>query len=205
MWMRAGVVFFIILVAAQAAWGQTQKARAKRGPRGQGPAVSKGALPKVAAMPEADRGRIKAQAEQVAGAMAKEDYETLADLTHPRVVEMMGGRAGMIAYVDKAMKDLRAGGFVVESFGVGEPGEVTKIGRRLYSIVPTKMRMKVPQGVMLVESYFVATSDDGGGEKWTFIDGSGANGREKVKLIFPEAADKLDLPAPKQPVLQPEP
>lgn len=154
--------------------------------------------------PAKEHDKIKAQAEKIAGAMAEEDYGTVADLTHPKVVEMMGGRARMIAFVDKSMKEMRAEGFVIETFTVGEPQKVTDIGGRLYVTVPTKMRMKVPTGVMLSESFFVGASDDGG-EKWAFIDGSGAEGREKVKLVFPEAVDKLDLPAYKQPVLQKEP
>lgn len=187
-----------LLLLALVACGQKQEGAKVVG--SQSTAATPGATP----APANGEGEVKAQAERIATAMAEEDYDTVADLTHPKVVEMMGGRARMIEFVKKSMGDMRAEGFVIESFTVGEPQKATKVGERLYTIVPTKMRMKVPTGVMLSESFFVGASDDGGG-KWTFIDGSGAEGREKVKIIFPEAVDKLELPAYKQPVMQKEP
>ncbi|MEZ5427386.1 MAG: hypothetical protein R2747_14035 [Pyrinomonadaceae bacterium] len=67
------------------------------------------------------------------------------------------------------------------------------------------MRVQTPEGLFVGESSEIAISDDGG-KTWTFI-GGGAGGvnKEKLKMLFPVAADKLEIPEEKPPVPYKEP
>jgi hypothetical protein len=43
-----------------------------------------------------------------------------------------------------------------------------------------------------------------GGRGWTFLGGMGATNKEQLRVLLPEAADKLKLPEPKPPTLEPK-
>ena len=146
---------------------------------------------------------IKARAEESAKAMLANDFGKLADLTYPKVVELMGGRAKMIAYLEKEIGKMRADGFDFLSANIGQPGAVIKSGDKLFSVVPMTLKMKVPGGVLRSESFLlgIAGAD---GRAWTFVSGAGMD-EPRMKLIIPEAVGKVPLPPFKEPVLEKNP
>ena len=133
---------------------------------------------------------LKARAEQWAEAYVREDYEKVASLTYPKQVELMGGPEGMAGIMTRSLK---GGGVKMLSIRVGEPEDVTSIGRQLFAIVPTVLKMKEPRGVLVGDGFLIGVSDDGG-KTWAFVDGSGGRNEEKVKTLLPAAAGKLKLP-----------
>jgi hypothetical protein len=148
---------------------------------------------------------LKIQAEELAKAFDRQDYDKVASLTYPKLVELMGGREGMAAIMSRSMKrSEETDNAKLLSTTVGEPDSVTRIGQQLYAIVPTTLRIKVPEGVLVGKSFLIGISKDNG-ENWTFIDGSGGRNQEKLKVLLPEAADKLKLPESNPPVLEREP
>lgn len=114
----------------------------------------------------------------------------------------MGGRGNMISATAQEMRTLERKGFTVKSVSVLEPNKVEIIGKQIFSIVPMTMIMTVPSGTMLLESFLIAVSEDGG-KTWTFVDGTAAGDKRMLRQIFPLAADKLHLPPRKQPVIYP--
>jgi hypothetical protein len=144
---------------------------------------------------------LKAQAEETANAFARKDFNTIVDTTYPKVVEFMGGREKMIPVIEQGVKQAEREGITFVSITVDEPKGIVNVGKRLFGIVPTRLRMRVPEGTLVGESFMIGVSEDGG-KKWTFIDGAGAD-KHRLRALFPSAADKLQLPEKKQPVMYP--
>jgi hypothetical protein len=123
------------------------------------------------------------------------NYERLADFTYPKIVEMMGGREKMAEYVRKGMAEVKSQGFETLSYSpAAAPTQVLREGGQFYAILPAKLRMRTPSGVNFIsESFMIAVSADDG-KNWTFVSGATADAA-KLKLLMPEVADKLKLPA----------
>ena len=153
--------------------------------------------------PQSNYPNLKIQAEETANAFVHKDFKTIVDLTYPRVVEFMGGREKMVSAIEQGVKQAEGEGITFVSVDVGEPEKVISVGRQLFSIVPTTLKMKVPGGTLIGESFMIGVSENGG-SKWTFVDGAGGIDKGKLRTLFPSAADKLQLPERKQPVFHPD-
>ena len=55
---------------------------------------------------QVDNRVIKQQAESTANAILSDDYETLIRFTHPRVIELVGGREKMISLIKKGKVEI---------------------------------------------------------------------------------------------------
>jgi len=148
-------------------------------------------------------GQLRAQAEECVRAFMENDFERLAFYTHPKVVEIVGGRERMVAFLRKGVEEMKAEGFETLSYTPGAPTQVLRLGRQTYAVVPATLRMRAPKGVLVSESFMIAVSDDGG-RRWTFVSGSGAE-PAKLKVLFPAAASRLKLPTPKPITFEPAP
>ena len=145
--------------------------------------------------------RIKRQAQELSDAMLSADFEKAADLTHLKLIELMGGRAQFIAAVRQAMKQTQSEQFRIESVTVGEPRDHFDVKNEKYVIVPTTMKMKVPEGVLVGDAFMIGVSLDGG-NNWKFVDSGGKSvDRNALKTLLPLAANKLQLPEVKKPTL----
>ena len=139
------------------------------------------------------------QARELTEAFGRKDYARFADLIHPKVIEMAGGRERMIAEMTKELRQMEAEGVVVLSSTCGEPTQFFRDGSEsLYAVLPTTSKVKAQTGVFQSESSLIAVSSDGGAN-WRFIDASGKDQGELKKLI-PGVVDKLNLPPDKPPV-----
>lgn len=155
------------------------------------------------ALSDEGAARLKSQAEECASAFLSGEYERLADCTYPKVVELMGGREKMAAFVRKGMDEIKAEGFETISYTTGAPAQVLKVGGETYAVLPAKLRMKAPGGVLVGESFMIGVSSDEG-KSWKFVSGNTAS-QDKLKILFPAAAGLLKFPAPKPPALEPAP
>ena len=145
---------------------------------------------------------LKALAEATAEALLRKDFNTVADFTYHKVVKLMGGRDETVSAIGQEMTKAERKGITLVSVTVGEPKEVKKFGKQLFSIVPTTLNMKVRDGTMVAQSFMIAVSEDGG-KNWTFVDGAIAVDKTTLRELFPYAANKLQLPPKKQPVIYP--
>jgi len=145
----------------------------------------------------------KTQANELNEAVLAGKYEKAADLTYPRLVELMGGRARFIATMSRAMKEMQSETFSVLSTVAEDPTQTIVQGNNVFAILPAIMKIKVPEGVLVGKSFMIGASKDGG-TNWTFIDGGSAN-RDQLKILFPTVADKFNLPESQRPVLQKTP
>jgi hypothetical protein len=148
--------------------------------------------PPVGKSPEA----IRQKAQECADAMLQGDYGKMADLTHPKIVKMMGGRDRIVATIQSGMEQMKAQKISIVSYKVEAPAEVVGSGSDHAAVVPATLEMKGPGMKLKQKSYLLAISSDDG-KSWSFVDGSDLDD-EKVKLILPNPPSGLKLP-PKQP------
>lgn len=193
--MRAllNLIFLVLALTLQLACGQTQvNSNASK------PTSANASRPSAQAK---DYPKLKLQANELVEASNRKDFNTVVSLTYPKLVEMVGGREKILDSINQGMKEAEAQNVKILSFTLGEPGEVISVERQLLAIIPSTMKLKVPEGTLTGQSFLIGVSEDGG-ENWTFVDASGGMDREKLKALFPAAADKLKIPETKPPVLE---
>jgi hypothetical protein len=143
---------------------------------------------------------LKRAAEESCRAFVEGDFGKLADLTYPKLVALLGGRAKMIAFLEDGVREMKAQGAGVLSVTPGEPTQLTTVGRQRFAVVPSTMRLKVHDGVLVGRSFMLGVSGDGG-KSWTFVNGDALDER-RLKILFPAAAGRLKLPSPEPPTLE---
>jgi hypothetical protein len=139
---------------------------------------------------------IKEQAGKCAKALLSGDYATVAVYSHKRVLDLLGGKDGMIGILKRGAEGMTAKGVRIEDVTIGDPEMPQKVGEWLVALVPQKILIKLPEGHLEQESHLLAISEDDG-KNWTFVD---VNNRTKVEAAFPELAGKIALPESKPPV-----
>ena len=143
---------------------------------------------------------IKAKAEETTNAFINGDYQKFLDLTYPKLVELMGGRAKMISSVEQQMKEMKAQGVEFTSASFGVPKEIVPAGSQLFAIVPYTLKLKTSGGVLTQQSYLLAISDKDN-IKWTFIDVTNLD-ESKLKMVVPGAIGKITFPKKQPPVIE---
>ena len=150
-----------------------------------------------------DSAKVEEQAKAVGKAFLDSDWSKVADLTYPKVVEMMGGKEKMVAEVEKGMKRIKDQGFSFKKYTVGTAQAPVADGKTVYMVVPTSLEIAGPATKIVTDSYLLAVSPDSG-KTWTFADGAGLADPEKRKVVFPSLPAGLKLPAKKDPVVTKE-
>src|SRR5258708_5773056 len=65
----------------------------------------------------------KAQAEDTQAALIKGEFEKLVSMTHPKAVELLGGKDKMAAFLATELKKMKDMGFEFKSATILDPGE----------------------------------------------------------------------------------
>ncbi len=155
--------------------------------------------PAFAADPPSPKQVAKERVEELNTAVIKEDYAKVVDFTHPKIVELIGGREKMIAVMEAGTKDMKAKGFALRSVKVDEPSEPVVAGAEQYVVVPFLLEMKAPGGRLLQKAFVIGVSGDTG-KTWTFVNGD--LDLAKVKLVLPKLPEDLKLPKREKPVFE---
>src|SRR5258706_4573394 len=124
---------------------------------------------------------IRTEAQACADAMLKGDLETFANFTHPKLIELMGGRTKFIEAIRQGNAEMKAQKSAITGFSTRAPEGVVKGGNDLFAVVPMTLTVTQRDSKIKQEGYLVAVSSDGG-TKWTFITG---DERAKLKEILP--------------------
>jgi len=138
------------------------------------------------------------QAKEVSDAFARKDYARFADLTYPKVIEMVGGREKMLAELNRQLKEMESEGVVLISSTSGAPTQFLHDSGSIYAVLPMTLKAKAQDGIFQAESTMIGISSDGGAT-WTFIDAGGKD-QSELKKLLPNVADRLSLPPEKKPV-----
>ena len=140
----------------------------------------------------------KAKAEECQNALITGDYEKFADLSHPVVITVSGGRKKMIESMAVEMKKQNEAGTVFKAVKVDDPTDPVPVGKELYIVVPFTYEIATKANRVAVKSSLLGISGDGG-KTWAFVDAFA--GRESVKKSFPDLPDKLEFPKKEPPTV----
>jgi hypothetical protein len=142
------------------------------------------------------------QADQFNQASLTADDDRLVELTYPKLIELMGGREEFLANADAIRAEMESQQLRVLSATAEDPRDIFEVNNQIYAIVPVRMRMRAPEGVLVGRSFMVGVSEDRGAN-WKFVSaGSGQLDSEQLKLLFPAAAEKLQIPEDEEPTLE---
>lgn len=156
-------------------------------------------LAAVAAAEDA-RALIKNRAEACGNAMQAGEYDKVAELTHPKVLEALGGKKKAAETMRSVIDDMEIQGISIESYTIGEISEIVSEKDNQFAIVHTVMKMKAPKGRLSQNSFLIAVSPDKG-KSWTFVDGNAIDALKQSGFPLPSG---LKLPAVEEPVLTPD-
>jgi hypothetical protein len=150
---------------------------------------------------EADqKKRVKQEAQAMANAFLKGDYETFADYMHPATVREVGGRAKLLDGVKAFAAKMKARGMKVQSYKVGDCTDLVGKEKEWFAVVPYTQVMTAPGVRYTTKGYLVGASANGG-KTWNFTDISKKNLR-RVREIVPNFPEDLKLPDLPDPVIE---
>jgi hypothetical protein len=152
------------------------------------------------AQDKVDTTKVVEQAEIVKKAVLGGDFAKVVDLTHPKVVEVLGGKEKMVEQTKAIMKQIKDMGYEITSYTIDKPGEPVVDGKTAYVILPTKLGMKAPMAKVTSESYLLGMTTDGG-KTWTFVDGAGLAQGPVREALMPTLPKALKLPETKPPTV----
>jgi hypothetical protein len=144
---------------------------------------------------------LKGKVEEMNRALLKEEYGKVADLTHPKIVKMMGGREKMVAAMKLGTADMKSKGFSIRSVKVDDPSDPVAAGSDLFAVLPFVIEMTAPGGKILQKSFVIGVSSDEG-KTWVFVNGDVDT--KQVKQILPNLPDQLKRPEKQKPVFEKE-
>jgi ketosteroid isomerase-like protein len=137
------------------------------------------------------------EAQKCADALVAGDYDTMIAYTHPKIVEIMGGKEVMMDALKRGAKAMAAQGVAIEKVAMSVPDEPKTSDGVMYTLVTETLTVKSPDGKTIRESTMVALSRDAG-KKWMFIDADSLND-PNMKVALPELVGKISPPASKPP------
>jgi hypothetical protein len=137
--------------------------------------------------------RAQSQAQEMAQAFMRGDVHRFVYYTHPRFVEVWGGKAKVIQTIRSALANLHAKGFAIRSATVAAPRQIVRPKSGMVQVI-------IPNEVITVgggyeyrgRSYLFGLSSDGG-QTWKFVD-TGRDGGRELRQLFPECSPKLKIP-----------
>ena len=147
----------------------------------------------VHAQDQTQKALVKSKAGEIARAMTKGDYVKVAELTYPKVIDVMGGLEKASSLMQQEMKKLEANGFRVIAVDIGEPGEFITADKLTFVVVPSTTVTALPGGKELSKGYLLGISTDPT-RTWHFVDGFGLANPEARALLLPKLPDNLKLP-----------
>ena len=147
-----------------------------------------------------DLEKIRQQAQYMSQCLIKGDYEKWAEFAHPKLVEMMGGRANMIAESKKMMDGLKKEDIEILSFVVQLPKEVIGTDPDLAVILPNSVRMRLRKKVITQSAFLLAVSSDSG-VTWSLVDGAQLT-PEMMQKVLPPSLQKIKVPGVPEPTLE---
>jgi len=144
---------------------------------------------------------IKETAERTNKALLAADYATVADLTHPKLVQAMGGRPKLIATIQSTVAQMKAQGITFKSASIDNPTDaIAAKNGHLFAIVPFSISVALPFGVATQKSFLIANSIDQG-RSWKFVDAGNVD-PSTLKQVLPDLPPALKLPAKQDPTIE---
>lgn len=123
----------------------------------------------------------------------RKDWNAYADYMHPAVIELAGGRDGLITLLENQSALLD--GTEVQEYYVGKIFQLSKFGTQYQCIVETFLQMKIRDNVISATSYDIAASNDG--NTWTFFRIAPTFTSDQLRKIIPGLNPDFKFPLSK--------
>jgi len=140
-----------------------------------------------------------AKVDEMIKALVAGDFAKIADVRHPKVIEMNGGREKLLAVMEGGMKAAKEQGIEFVAATSGAATAPVKAGADTYIIVPFKLEMKAPVGKLTQNTFVIGVSADDG-KTWKFINGD--LDRKVVRDILPHLPQELKIPDREMPKIE---
>ncbi len=145
--------------------------------------------------PPADEAALKrgakAKLESARSALIRGDFGAVVDLTHPRVISLMGGRAQMVGLLESGRKKFLDQGYEFRSLRVEEPSDLVVQGDEIYAVVPFSIVLKAPGGQVMAQGFALGVSPDRG-RSWSFVNGDPDS--RLLRQVLPDLPERLRFP-----------
>ncbi|MDQ3801479.1 MAG: hypothetical protein M3384_18815 [Acidobacteriota bacterium] len=129
------------------------------------------------------------QADEMVKAAAKNDFAKFVGYMHPKVIERTGGKEKFIGMLKQITKELESAGVSVVTYSVEKPSQIIEAEKQIFAVLPTRARVKTPEGIVTVDANLIGISADGG-SNWKFVR---VDNKQSIKSLFPGIADKLEI------------
>lgn len=119
----------------------------------------------------------------------EKNYKEFLNFSHPKVVEMIGGREKLIQATTAAMGRMEKEGYIFKNVNFKEPSKFIKKGNETQVTIRQEILMKTPKGKILADYTLIGISNDNG-KNWKFIDTSGKS-KEVMRKYFPNLSPDI--------------
>lgn len=147
-------------------------------------------LPALVCAEDDKVARLRKAADEVGQAVLKEKHEKVIELTHPKVVELIGGRDKMLQTLRDISAALKEQGIEFDSIKFEAPEKIIGSGKHEFSVVPYVLRIRQNEATLKQRTYLLAVTPDAG-KTWWFINGPIP---DKMRQAIPDFPEKLELP-----------
>ena len=135
------------------------------------------------------------------GAVYQADVSTVLDYTHPKIIDMLGGRSQAESALKAAFSQIQVQDMKLESLTFPAAPDFLQTGGTRFVIVPTKTILSISgQQVESLNYQFGVQVQENGTAKWKFIDGSRIN-KENVRSLFTDFPSDYQFPETDQKLL----
>ena len=150
----------------------------------------------------ADAKVLEERATKIGAAFDAGDVGTIAEMTHPSLFALMGGKEKMVAILKTAMSEFEAMGVQVLESELGDPPEVYTAGSELVCFYPRRTVMLIGEKKVKSIGFLICIRKAQGGE-WLFLDGSGLRKNPKLlKTLLPALPADVQLPENRAELIQ---
>lgn len=140
----------------------------------------------------ASRPQVLLDADKMAGAFLKKDYNTFVKYTYPGLIEKAGGRESFLMKFESSIKELESEGAKCDSVIISEPSQMVTCYGMLQCVLKQEMVVSYTGQKSYKDiTYLIAFSGDDG-KSWTFLNGARRTLLEIVKE-FPRVCGNLPL------------
>ena len=118
-------------------------------------------------------------------------------MTHPKVLESMGGKDAALKQIETAMNAIKGQGIAFKVNEVSAP-TVMKGGKDHYSVTPYSLLMTIPGKKITITSAVVGVSSDEG-KSWKFLN-LDDKGEKGLREMLPQLPAEMKIPKQEQKV-----
>lgn len=149
-----------------------------------------------------DAAQLLKRANLVAQAFDSGDLEAIAEMTHPSLFRLMGGKDKMLEITKAALAQLESMDYEILESKLGTPGEVYQAAEENVCFYPRTTVMRIGDKKARSTGFLICVRTVPDGE-WLFLDGSGLRRNpELLRMLLPALPDDLELPENKVVLLE---